>query len=314
MTKALVPGSLTETARKYIAMSKAANTIRAYRSDWQQFASWCEAHNLPVMPTTAETVALYITALASQGARASTIQRRITAISRAQVATGHPAITTREEPLHSVWAGIRRVHGSVQHGKAPVMTDDIRAMVATLPSNLIGTRDRALLLLGFAGAFRRSELVSLDVMDVETTHEGLVVTLKRSKTDQDGEWRRIGIPYGSNPSTCPVRALQAWLVAAGITEGPLFRSVNRHGKTQTGRLSDKTVALVVKRSAEAAGLDHARLSGHSLRAGLATSAASSGVSERSIMAQTGHKSLSMVRRYIREGNLWTENAAGRVGL
>lgn len=314
MTKTLIPVSLTETARKYIASSKAANTVRAYRSDWQRFASWCDATGLPSMPTTTETVALYIADLAKHGVRVSTIQRRITAVSQAQVASGHPGVTTRQEPLHSVWAGIRRTHGTAQRGKAPVLTGDIRRMVDALPDTLLGKRDRAMLLLGFAGAFRRSELVAVDVADTEFTRDGLVIALRRSKTDQDGEGRKVGIPYGSNPSTCPVRALQAWLVAAGITEGPLFRSVNRHGKTQTGRLSDKTVALVVKRSAEAAGLDHARLSGHSLRAGLATSAASNGASERSIMAQTGHKSLSMVRRYIREGNLWTENAASKVGL
>jgi integrase len=187
-------------------------------------------------------------------------------------------------------------------------------MVNALPENLLGKRDRAFLLLGFAGAFRRSELVSLDVADVETNREGIVVTLKRSKTDQEGQGRRVGIPYGSNAVTCPVRALNEWLEASAITAGALFRSVNRHGQLRSERLSDKAVALVVKRSAEAAGLDASQYAGHSLRSGLATSAAQAGVSERAIMAQTGHKSLNMVRRYIREGSLFRENAAAKIGL
>lgn len=152
------------------------------------------------------------------------------------------------------------------------------------------------------------------MVNVEQTKQGLVITLHRSKTDQEGAGRKVGIPYGSVPDTCPVRAIQGWLEASGITSGPLFRSVNRHGQLPEGRLSDKAVALVVKRAAKAAGLDSSRYAGHSLRAGLAPSAAAAGVSERAIMAQTGHKSVNMVSRYIREGNLFRENAAERVGL
>jgi len=152
------------------------------------------------------------------------------------------------------------------------------------------------------------------VADVTTTRDGLVVNLRRSKTDQEGEGRRVGIPYGSRPATCPVRAVQDWLAASRLRAGPLFRGVNRHGQVRATRLSDRAVALVVKRAAEAAGLDPARYAGHSLRAGLATAAAAAGVSERAIMAQTGHKSLPMVRRYIREGSLFNDNAAAEVGL
>ena len=187
-------------------------------------------------------------------------------------------------------------------------------MVAGLPEGLLGIRDRALLLVGFAGAFRRSELVGLDIADLDFNHDGLTVTLRRSKTDQEGEGRKVGLPYGSNPSTCPVRSLQAWIEASAIEAGPVFRSVNRHGRLQPDRLSDKAVALVVKRRAEAAGLDPSRYAGHSLRAGLATAAANAGVSERAIMAQTGHRSVQMVRRYIRDGSLFRENAAAKVGL
>src|SRR3954470_7552764 len=195
-------------------------------------------------------------------------------------------------------------------------------MVATLGTDMIGIRDRALLLLGSAGASRRSELVAVDVDaadaaragHIEIGRAGITVRLMRSKTDQEGQGQAFGIPFGAKPATCPVRVVQAWIKAAGIQSGPLFRSVNRHGQVSADRLSDKGVALVVKRCAEAAGLDPAKFAGHSLRAGLATSAAMAGVEERVIMSQTRHRSTTMVRRYIREGSLFRENAAGKVGL
>ncbi len=187
-------------------------------------------------------------------------------------------------------------------------------MVDVADPGLIGARDRALILLGFAGAFRRSELVGLDVEDCAFGKDGLTVTLRRSKTDQDGAGRKIGIPYGSNPETCPVRTVQAWLEEAGSDAGPLFRSINRHGQVRTGRLSGIDVARIVKKLAVRAGLDPAKYAGHSLRAGHATSAAIAGASERSIMRQTGHRSVQMVRRYIRDGSLFRENSAGKLGL
>lgn len=306
-------GSVMEQAMEYVSRSKAASTLRAYQSDWRDFEDWCNDQGAQALPAAPEVVVLYLTFLAGQGIKSSTIQRRVTAISQAHQVAGDEN-PTRHQAVRAVMAGIRRVHGTRQEGKAPALTDDIRAMVDTLPDNLLGLRDRALLLLGFAGAFRRSELVGLDVEDVEQTKQGLVVTLRRSKTDQEGAGRKVGIPYGSKPDTCPVRAFLGWLEASSITSGPMFRSVNRHGQLQDGRLSDKAVALVVKRAAEGAGLDADRYAGHSLRAGLATSAAAAGVSERAIMAQTGHKSVNMVRRYIREGSLFRENAAAGVGL
>jgi len=227
-------------------------------------------------------------------------------------------------------------------------------MVDTLDGRLIGIRDRALLLLGFAGAFRRSELVALDLADIHAGHDGLTITIRKSKTDQEGQGRKVGIPYGSHPCTCPVRAMAAWkdrteaadkdclVECSGSVEGarekegearekegeagekiptekmmprgPLFRAVDRHGRLGAGRLSDRAVALIVKRAALAAGLDPSRYAGHSLRAGLATSAAQAGVSERSIMALTGHKSVTVARRYIRDGSLFRDNAAAQVGL
>jgi integrase len=187
-------------------------------------------------------------------------------------------------------------------------------MVDATDGGLIGLRDRALVLLGFAGAFRRSELVGLTADDCAFGRDGLTVTLRRSKTDQAGAGRKIGIPYGSNPETCPVRNVQSWLERAGTPDGLLFRSINRHGQLQPGGLSGGDVARVVKKLAEKAGLDAAKYAGHSLRAGHATSAAIAGASERSIMNQTGHRSVQMVRRYIRDGSLFRENSAGKLGL
>lgn len=307
------PEAIDAQVKGYIQNARAANTVKAYRKDWADFVAWCAAYGVAALPATAETVARYLTARAAT-VKVSTLQRRLSAISQAHEAARYNPFSVRQEPLKSVWAGIRRVHGVAQHGKAPIVTADIRAMVDQLPESLLGLRDRALLLIGFAGAFRRSELVSLTRDDIRITSEGLTVYLRRSKTDQEGQGRSVGVPYGSHRETCPVRSLQAWLEASGITEGPLFRSINRHGQMQAGALSDKAVALVVKRWADAAGLDPSQYAGHSLRAGLATAAAQAGVAERVIMVQTGHKSTDMVRRYIREGSLFRENAAAEVGL
>ena len=210
-------------------------------------------------------------------------------ISQAHKAADLPSPTT-SSLVRRTHAGIRRSIGTAQTAKAPAVVDDLKRMLDKLPGTRVGLRDRALLLLGFAGAFRRSELVALDVADLEFSSAGLVVTLRQSKTDQEGRGRRMGIPYGSSESTCPVRSLQAWLETARIIEGAVFRSLDKFQRVQPRRLSDKAVARIVKRRAKAVGLDPARYAGHSLRAGLATSAAAGGASERVIMAQTGHRS------------------------
>ncbi len=303
---------LADKAREYMSQSKAANTKRAYLQDWQNFTGWCDARGLAPLPALPQTVALYVTALAEH-CKPSTVARRVVAISQVHQSAGYDTPTT-SLLVRSTMAGIRRAKPTAQQGKAPAVTSVIQAMVATLDDSLAGKRDRALLLLGFAGAFRRSELVALDVADVERTEEGLIVLLRRSKTDQEGEGRLVGIPYGVSPNTCPVRALEAWLAAANITSGALFRPMRKGSRVQEERLSDKSVALIVKRCVTAAGLDAKLFSGHSLRAGLATSAAAAGVGEHDIMLQTGHKSVQMVRRYVRKGSLFRNNAAANVGL
>ena len=301
-----------EQVHEFIRASKAENTLRGYNSDWRAFCAWCESHDVRPLPGAAEAVAAYIAECAPR-LKPGSIQRILNAIAEAHKAAG------RESPTHNALVrntmkGIRRTMGTAPAQKAAALTADIRTMVEAAGDGTIGARDRALILLGFAGAFRRSELVGLDVEDCAFGKDGLTIALRRSKTDQDGAGRKIGIPYGSNPEKCPVRTLQAWIELAGISAGPLFRSVSRHGRVEPCRLSGIDVARIVKKLALRAGLDPAKYAGHSLRAGHATAAAMSGASERSIMNQTGHRSVQMVRRYIREGSLFRENSAGKLGL
>lgn len=299
---------LLDLAKGFAAGAKAASTRRLYRQQWERFAVWCGGHGLEVLPAAPATVALYVSDLATAGRRVAGIELAVVAVSQAHKAAGH-ASPGSSAPVREVLKGIRRAVGVAPSQKVPICLEELRAMLVALPDNLAGRRDRALLLVGFAGAFRRSELASLDHSDLSFTPDGLEVILRRSKTDQEAAGRKIGIPYGSTPATCPVRVLRGWLHAAGIGGGPVFREVTRHGGVGTGALSGRAVALVVKRAARLVGLDPVRYSGHSLRAGLATAAARAGKSERSIMAQTGHRSERMVRRYIRDASLFTDNAA-----
>lgn len=209
--------------------------------------------------------------------------------------------------------GIKRTHGTAPKQKAPVLTEDLRLMLRLVADNLQGRRDRAILLVGFAGAFRRSELVALDVADLKFQAEGLLVTLRRSKTDQEGEGRYVAIPQGLHADTCPVRAMEAWLQGAGVTDGPVFRPVRKGGFLRSTRLTGHAIASVVKRYAKRAGLPVESFSGHSLRAGFVTSAARAGEPERRIMRQTGHKSIEMVLRYVRQANAFTDNLCERLG-
>jgi site-specific recombinase XerD len=297
--------------REYFQASKSHNTRRAYAADWRDFSAWCSAHALSVLPAAAETVALYLSARA-EAVKAGTLARRLSTISQAHQMAGFPS-PAQSITVRAVMAGIRRSKGTAQQGKRAMLTEDLRELISHTGDDTIGKRDRALLLTGFAGAFRRSEIVAFNTGDVEFTPDGAVLHQRRSKTDQEGAGRRVGIPFGSTPATCPVRALRSWIEAAG-SSGPLFRRVTKGGKILAGRLSDKAVARIVKLRAVRAGLDPAQFSGHSLRAGLATAAARAGVSERAIMRHTGHRSLATLRNYIREGSLFLENPAAKVGL
>jgi site-specific recombinase XerD len=305
-------GEIGSEATKYLTQSKAKNTRRAYRSDWADFADWCHQYGRQLIPASPETVAYYL-ADRSQSLKTSTLQRRLATISEAHRAAGFES-PNKHPQVRLVWAGIRREKGTAQAHMKPVLTKHIRAMVGHLPDSLLGVRDRALLLLGFAGAMRRSELVGLDVTDLAVADEGLVINIRRGKTDQVGTGRKIGIPRGEHPETCPVSAVQTWLEQSGVVEGAVFRAVNKHGHVSDSRLSDRAVADIVKRTLKAAGKSPRRFAGHSLRAGLITQAAMAGVSERAIQDQSGHKSLLIMRRYIRDGSLFRENAAAKVGL
>lgn len=304
--------ALVSKAQDYLRQSLASNTLRAYAADWRDFCRWCGANGSIPLPALPETVALYLSALADH-AKSSTLTRRISAISQAHQAAGYES-PAQSSLVHQIMKGIRRAKGTAQAGKSPVKVEHLRAIMPALdPEKPLDLRDRALILVGFAGAFRRSELVGLDIEGLEFNDDGLVAQLRRSKTDQEGEGRKVGIPYGSTPATCPVRAVDAWLAVLKAETGPLFRTIDRHGHIFNTRLTPQSVALVVKRLTAGQGIQ-GDFAGHSLRAGLATAAAAAGVSERAIMAQTGHKSLATLRRYIRDGSLFLENAAAKVGL
>jgi integrase len=302
-----------DRTQDFIHASIAPGTRRVYRRNWADFASWCERYGLAPLPATPDAVALYVADLAATR-KPATLTLRLSAISQAHQAAGYES-PTHAASVRKTMAGVRRTLGAAPVTKAPITVTDLQRITGGhLRPGIRGTRDRALLLIGFAGAFRRSELVSLNVEDVEHVPEGIVLTLKRSKTDQEGIGRRIGIPHGGHEATCPVRALDAWLALAGLRNGAIFRPIDRHGNVSDDRLSDHAVAEIVKLYAARIGRDASHFAGHSLRSGFATAAAREGAAERDIMAQTGHRSAAMVRRYIRDGSLFRRNAAAQLGL
>jgi site-specific recombinase XerD len=304
---------LADRTRRFMEAAKAENTRRAYRSDWRHFETWCQAQELAPLPATPETVTLYITALAADHKPAS-LQRKLTSITKAHQAAGFPSPATMQNAVVSeTMKGIRRTLGVAQPGKEPLLTADILKMLDNLDESLSGIRDRALILVGFAGGCRRSVLAYLDVGDIAESAEGLVIRVLRSKTDPEGKGIDVALPYGSGAS-CPVRSYRAWISAAGLTAGPAFRAVNRHGCVSAGRLDTGSIARIVKRAARAAGLDPAVYAGHSLRAGFATQAFLNGAAEVSIMRQSRHKSLNTLRKYIRNRSLFRDNPAAKLGL
>lgn len=307
---------LVSKAKAFAEASTAASTRRAIRCDWSDFDSWCRRHQMPSLPASPETVALYLADRASSLAP-QTLTRRLTSITQAHRAAGFTGLSpasTKQPAVGAVLHGIRRVKGVQQHGKDPLLAEQIRALVATCGDDRQGFRDRGLILVGFAGAFRRSELCRIHVEGLEFCDAGIVVHIGRSKTDQEGAGRKVGIPWGAEPETCPVRALERWLAAAEIVSGPVFRSVNQTGCVSAQRMHPSSVALVIKRAARRAGLDDAVFSGHSLRSGHVTRAALNKVSERAICRQTGHKSPKSLDRYVKVLGLFEENAASGLGI
>ncbi len=308
-------GPLIKRTEDFVRAAKAPATLKAYSSDWRDFNAWCHGHGLQSLPTAPETVALYIADLASCCA-SGTITRRLTSITKAHETAGYsdsPA-STRHAIVGETLKGIRRTIGIAQKGKDPLLTRQIRRVNEHCPEGQLGLRDRALILVGFAGAFRRSELAALAIQDLKATEDGFVVNLRTSKTNQEGAGREVGLPWGSHPDTCPVRALRHWLDAAGISEGPVFRGVDRHGSVSKVGLNKDSIGTIVKRAALRAGLSVKELAGHSLRAGHVTQGAMNGVREAVIMKQTGHRSEATLRKYIRHGEIFLQNSAAGLGL
>ena len=301
-----------ESARGYAADAKAPNTRRAYRADWQTFAGWCEARSLVALPAAADTVALYLAERADAGLKPATLGRSLTAIVQAHLARGHSSPLS--PAVHAVLQGIRRRYGTAPTQKSPLGLDELRRLLDALGTRPIDVRDRALLLIGFAGALRRSELVGIDVAHLQLDRDGLRLRLVRSKTDQEGNGRIVGIPYGGRPATCPVRAVQAWQELRLVADGPVFVGLTKGGASTGKRLSGYDVARIIKRRASTVGLDATRFAGHSLRAGLVTTAVRAGKAERIIMQHTGHSSAQMLRRYVRELGVFEDNAATGIGL
>jgi site-specific recombinase XerD len=305
-----------EKARAYASASKAANTKRAYQSDFRHFANWCRATGRGALPAQGETVALYLAHYGGQ-LSISTLSRRLAAINAAHRAASWAVPASPD--LAAVWSGVKNVHGySGTQAKAPITLKTLASLAQPEPGDLRSIRDRALLLVGFAGALRRSELAALNVTPpgshVRFVAEGLDVVVRRSKTDQEGRGAVIAIPVGRSADTCAVRALRAWLDLAAISDGPVFRRIDRHGKISKRGVGGQTIAHVVKSAAASLGLDPATVSGHSLRAGLATSAAANGAPAELLMRHMRHAHFDTTARYIREAERFKRNAATIAGL
>jgi site-specific recombinase XerD len=297
--------SLEEAAGDFARGSKSVATRRAYQADAADFTAWCRPHGLEPLPASVSTIAAYLAGLAQSGLKASTITRRCAGIRYMHRMAGFEP-PTNSEAIKAVLSGIKRSVGTAVTRKAPATAEAIRAMLEEMPTDIRGLRDRALLLLGFAGALRRSELVALNVADIEEGPEGIHVIIRRSKTDQEGAGDFVSIPFGSRLR--PVAALKAWLEAAGITEGPIFRSITKGRVVTPQRLSDRSVAQIVKDRVEAAGFDPAVFSGHSLRAGFVTSALAAGADVLRVMDVTRHKEVSTLKCYDRRAKAFKQHA------
>jgi site-specific recombinase XerD len=289
---------------KNLRNSKSANTLRAYQSDYNDFSLFCLKNGFQSMPTQPKILALYITHLSSYS-KYSTLKRRLASISILHKTKGH-YIDTKHPIIIENLMGIKRTNGSNQKSKKPLIINDLKVLIEAIhqsnEKDKRKIRDKSLILIGFSGGFRRSELVDIEYEDIEFVKEGVKIFVKRSKTDQSGEGMTKAIPYFENENFCPVKALKRWIEVVDSKEGKIFS------------ISDKSVALIIKKYANYAGLDARRYAGHSLRSGFATSTAEAGAEERNIMTMTGHKSTEMVRRYIKEANLFKNNALNKIKL
>lgn len=313
MPKSLTPKKTTDLqpagdrAAHYARSATADNTRRAYAGAWAEFAAWCADRGVPSLPAAPVTVADYLAERAARD-RVSTIGVKMAAIRKAHDVAGH-VDPTKDERVRLVYKGIRRQHGKPPTKKAAVSNLELRAIVAAQPDTLIGQRNRALILTGFTGAFRRSELVGIDVEDLRFVGEVMKITVKRSKTDPEGRGMIKSIPRMETAELDAVAAMRAWLKAAGIKSGPVFRRVDRWGHLRAERLAPQAVALILKDAATAAGLDPRQFAGHSLRSGFITAAASAGAQEWKIQQQTGHKSERVLRGYIQDDGRGAQEAA-----
>jgi len=309
--------ALQEETLLNLKSSKAINTIRAYKSDYKDFGLFCAQNGFRSLPADPKTVSLYLTHLSTKDVKISTLKRRLVSIGVIHKFKGHYLDTKHPSIIENIM-GIKRRKGSIQKGKKPILINNLKQIINVIDScnneEIKKFRDRSVILIGFSGGFRRNEIVSLDYEDLDFVTEGLKINLKRSKTDQFGEGAVKGLPYFDNSQYCPVISIKKWIEVSNIKSGPLFRRFSKGSKLTENRLTDQTVALLIKKYLNLAGIDSKNYSGHSLRSGFATSAAESGAEERSIMVMTGHKSTEMVRRYIKEANLFKNNALNKIKL
>ena len=308
--------SLHEETLNNLKSSKANNTLRAYKSDFKDFGAFCAKHGLSSLPSEPKIVSIYLTHL-SKNSKISTIRRRLVSISMVHRLKGH-YLDTKHPIITENLLGIKRVKGSIQRGKKPILINHLKSIVNVIDEQkceeIKKLRDRSIILIGFGGGFRRTELISIDHEDLEFVPEGLKITIRRSKTDQFGEGMIKGLPHFSNEIYCPVTSLKKWLEVSKIKSGPIFRRFSKGSLLTEKRLSDQSVVLLMKEYLNLAGIENKNFAGHSLRAGFATVAAESGADERSIMAMTGHKTTQMVRRYIREANIFKNNALNKIKI
>ena len=297
--------ALQDQTLNNLKSSKANNTIRAYRSDFKDFSVFCAKNGFKSFPTDSKVVALYLTYLSSKGTKISTLKRRLVSLGVIHKLKGHYLDTKHPIVIENLM-GIKRKIGSFQQGKKPILINQLKSIINVIDNEktkeIKKIRDKTLILIGFGGGFRRSELVSIDYNDVELVSEGVKIVIRRSKTDQFGEGMVKGLPYFSNQNYCPVLHLKKWLELSNIKSGPIFRRFSKSFKLSENRLTDQSVALLLKNYLDVAGIENKNYSGHSLRSGFATVSAEFGADERSIMAMTGHKTTQMVRRYIKEAN------------